>query len=120
MHYLKTKLSTDWPEKEPFSEKLIRGFLFFIPEANPDYRNKMHLIDEWLIEFEDSGLPHREIGINKKSEPVLAGPDENNYGFWLDTNMKLEDFKGEQVSKDHFEMMWERYFKTNANSKIAL
>lgn len=120
MHYLKTKLSTDWPEKEPFSEKFIRGLLFFIPEANPDYRNKMHLIDEWLIEFEDNGLPHREIGITRNSEPVIAGPDDKNYGFWLDTNMKFEDFEGIEISKDHFEELWKKYFNAIQNHQIAL
>ena len=107
--YLRTNLATDWPENPAasVSEKIIRGILWFVPEANPDYTAKMHLVKEWLIEFDDEGSPSREIGISKTGGPVLAGPDSRNYGFWLDTNMQLKDFsEGEIVSKDHFEKVW--------------
>ena len=109
MQYLKTKLATDWPENfgRSIAERIIRGILWFIPEANPDYKAKMYLVKEWLIEFDDEGNPWREIGMGSDGQPVLAGPDAKNYGFWLDTNMKINDFKdGEIVSKDSFEEIW--------------
>ncbi len=37
---------------------------------------------------------------------MFAGPDKTNYGFWLDTNMKYEDFEGEPIDKDEFERYW--------------
>ena len=36
----------------------------------------------------------------------MAGPDDRNYGFWLDTNMKLKDFTGEPIEADEFELLW--------------
>jgi hypothetical protein len=84
----------------------MRLLLWFIPEANPDYRGKLHLVHEWFIEFDDEGQPWREIGININGRPVLAGPDDRNYGFWLDTNMTLKDFSGEPVDAAEFERLW--------------
>ncbi len=110
MHYLRTTTGTDFEEKEPFGVKVLRTVLFFIPEANPGYRNKMHLVKEWLIEFDEKEMPYREIGLNKNGEPVLAGPDETNYGFWLDTEMKFNNFEGKEISKAEFEKIWESYF----------
>lgn len=109
MKYLSTFMATDWPEKDPWQVKVIRTILFFIPKANPGYDSKLHLVKKWLIEFyEENGefLPWREIGLDEKENPVFAGPDKRNYGFWLDTNMKYQDFEGEPIEKDEFEKMW--------------
>jgi hypothetical protein len=109
MKYLATSMATDWPEKEPLKVKVIKTILFFIPKANPGYDSKMHLVKKWLIEFDEEDgklLPLREIGLGSNGTPVFAGPDKKNYGFWLDTNMKYEDFDGEPVAKDEFERIW--------------
>ena len=102
-------MATDWPKKEPWQVKVIKTILFFIPKANPGYDSKMHKVKKWLIEFDKEDgelLPWREIGLDSKGNPVLAGPDKKNYGFWLDTNMKYEDFDGEPIGKDEFEKIW--------------
>ena len=103
MIYIKTKIGTDWPkEKKNILGKVIRSLFWFIPEANPGYNDKMHLISSWLIEF-DNEEPWREIALNENDEIVFAGPSEENYGFWLDANMKLNDFEGETIEKEYFE-----------------
>lgn len=110
MKYLKTKLATDWPKEKNWKEKLISGVLFFIPKANPDYESKMHLVKSWLIEFSETDgefLPFREIALDGKGNPIFAGPDNRNYGFWCDTNMKYEDFEGSTIDKTEFERNWE-------------
>lgn len=109
MKYIITSLSTDWPEKEPWQVGVIKTILFFIPKANLGYDSKMYLVKKWLIEFveEDGELkPWREIALDADGNIVFAGPDKKNYGFWLDTNMKYEDFKGESIDKDVFERYW--------------
>ncbi len=89
MQYLRTKLGTSF-RKESFGTKALRTLLFFIPEANPGYRNKLHLVKEWLVEFDEEGIPFREIGLDQFGKPLLAGPDKINYGLWNDTGMKLK------------------------------
>jgi hypothetical protein len=115
MRYIKTKLATNWPEKQSISEKIYRALLFFIPEANPDYKKKLHLIKEWLVEIDTDGLPFREIGLDIDGNVVVAGPDKRNYGFWCDTNMKIDDFEDKEIDKDIFLKYWDDYF--NAESK---
>ena len=109
MDYIRTKEATDFPEKEELIIKIIRFILFFIPEANPSYKKKMHLVKEWLIEFESDGTPNREIGVSENGTPVLAGPTSKDYGFWLDTNMVYSDFKEEKINKEIFESKWNEF-----------
>ncbi len=109
MKYLKTKKATDWPKGKSWKEKLISGILFFIPTANPDYENRMYLVKSWLIEFlETDGelLPWREIALGENENPIFAGPDKRNHGFWCDTNMKFEDFENIPIDKNEFERLW--------------
>jgi hypothetical protein len=109
---IRTQEATDWPEKEPVSVKLWRTVLFFVPRANPDYDKKMHLLHEWWIEFDEAGNPGREIGLDARGKPVLAGPDDRNYGFWLDTNMTLKDFDHDEVPLKSFEALWNQFFNS--------
>ena len=74
--------------------------------ANPGYRGKHHLIRSWLIEFDEKGLPHRELGLDESDSVVVAGSSESDYGFWCDTNMQLSDFEGESISSEYFEKLW--------------
>ena len=108
MRFIRTSLATDWSPKESRVNRVVGGLLEkFIPEANPDYA--LHLVREWLIEFDDDGLPGREIGLDASGEPVLAGPDGRNYGFWLDTNLRFRDFTGDVVTAEVFESAWRRW-----------
>lgn len=116
MPFIRTKQATDWSKHKPTIAKRFFRFALRSIEANPDYTAKLYLVSEWLIEFDDEGLPEREIGIDKDGLPVLAGPDSRNYGFWLDANMTISDFTGELINQEEFE----RYWKTvNAISKTA-
>ena len=124
MTHIRTRLATDWPEKEPFAVKVLHAVLFFIPKANPDYDKRMHLVREWWIEFDEGGLPGREIGLDATGKPVLAGPDDRNYGFWLDTNMELKDFTGDhgkdEVDADTFEARWKDFFSDGGYAAHAV
>ena len=106
MKYLRTKLATDWNEGKSLSQRVIETVLFFVPKANPGYENKMHLVDEWVVEFDEDNNPFREIALDFNGYPVFAGPNEENYGFWLDTNMKYSDFTGREVELSEFENLW--------------
>ena len=106
VEYLRTKQGTSWGKRARPS-LLARIALFLLPSANPDYEGKRHLVREWLIEFDEQGHPWREIGLDADGKPLLAGPDRRNYGFWLDTNMRIADFHGESITAEEFERLWQ-------------
>jgi hypothetical protein len=108
MRFLRTRLATDWPADKSRTRQLVRWALTrVIPDANPDYT--FDKVRQWLVEFDDDGLPVREVGLDGAVAPVLAGPDDRNYGFWLDSNMRFEDFTGEEVDAAVFEDAWQRW-----------
>jgi hypothetical protein len=121
--FIRTRKATEWPEHRTrptgwgaFWERLLS----FLPlrVANPNYEPSMSQVVEWLIEFpeENPFYPWREIGLDVNAVPVLAGPTDQDYGFWLDTNMTLSDFEdAEPVNRDDFEHLWVRYFEDNSH-----
>ncbi|MCU7845917.1 MAG: hypothetical protein KZQ93_18950 [Candidatus Thiodiazotropha sp. (ex Monitilora ramsayi)] len=106
MKYLRTTLATDWDEEKSLSERVLETVLFFVPKANPGYENKMHLVKEWMVEFDEENKPFREIALDNKGHPVFSGPSEESYGFWLDTDMTYPDFEGSEVQSYEFEKLW--------------
>ncbi len=102
MRYLRTQLGTDGRKPRTWRDRIASS----IDTANPNYRGKCHLVRAWLIEFDDDGMPWREIGLDENDSVVLAGPSESDYGFWLDTNLRLADFTGEIVTLEFFEKFW--------------
>ncbi|MHB8846159.1 MAG: hypothetical protein ACYC7L_15610 [Nitrospirota bacterium] len=101
MPFLRTQLATDFREPSNWWKRLTS-----IDTANPSYRGKYHLVRSWLIEFDEEGMPWREIGLDENDAIVMAGPSKNDYGFWLDTNMRYPDFTGEAVTQEYYEKMW--------------
>jgi len=103
--YLKTKIATDWgtPKPDGVLVKLMRRF---VPEANPSYRDKMQLIDMWYIEFDEQGLPNREVGVDSNGIPVVAGPSSTDFGYWLDANVTDVDLDGVEIEEQEFEALW--------------
>lgn len=100
MPFLRTTLATDW--KPPTRlQRWLRPVM-----ANPGYVDRMHRVRSWLIEFDDAGLPGREIGLDAEGAIVLAGPGDGNHGYWHDTNMRLQDVPGEAVAEADFEALW--------------
>ncbi len=87
-----------------------------IPRANPDFENKIDEVYYWLIECDnETGIPEREIGLDKEGRVILKMPFKDNYGYWTDNNLLLNDFKEHfktsEVSKDIFEWKWEMFDK---------
>lgn len=118
MQYLRTTLATDH-KPQSFGERITRALLFFIPVASPDYEAKLHLVREWLIEFDDEGRPDREIGLAATGSPIVAGPDARNYGFWLDTDMLFKDFSGSPITSEQFEATWKLSQSKNGSTNVV-
>lgn len=104
--YLRTKMGTGFNKRASWIERLTRLLLPLIPRSNPGYKADLHWVSEWLVEFDEDGLPGREMGLDEQGQVVVAGPSNQNYGFWLDTNMTLSDFEGEPVDAELFESLW--------------
>ena len=87
-----------------------------IPKANPDFDDKIDEVQYWLVECDnETGIPEREIGLNKEGRVILKMPFNDNYGYWTDNNLLLNDFKEHfvvsEISKDSFEKYWELFDK---------
>ena len=88
-----------------------------IPKANPDFENKINLVEKWIIELDnETGIPEREIGMDKVGRIIVKMPFKNNYGYWTDNNLLLADFKSHfetsEISRDTFENYWSLFEKT--------
>lgn len=96
-------------------KKAIIGLMSsIIPKANPDFDNKIDLVKTWLVELDsDTGIPEREIGLDKKGQIILKIPFINNYGYWTDNHLLLkdfkEDFRASEISNADFEKYWNSF-----------
>lgn len=103
-------------ENKQLKHYLKKWIIFFlskiIPVANPDFDRRLQDVTNWCVEFDiESGIPQREIGLNEYGNVVVKMPDENNFGYWADSNMLLEDFKKRfkvvETTSDIFEEYWQ-------------
>ncbi|HMC01613.1 MAG TPA: hypothetical protein VKN14_11315 [Flavobacteriaceae bacterium] len=105
-------------------KKAIIGVLStIIPKANPDFDDKIDFVKNWLVELDiDTGIPEREIGLDKNGQVILKMPFENNYGYWTDNNLLLEDFKKlfftSEISNVDFEKYWNSFNLTTDKTEL--
>lgn len=117
--YLKIELEeTIKPKRSSFFKTLLWKFLStIIPKANPDFENQIQNINIWLIEFDENGIPEREIGLDKDEKTVMIMPWKDNYGYWTDNNFKLQDFKNgfkySEIDNEYFESRWNYFAEKN-------
>ena len=123
MKYIKFKIPKSKKEIERdsiFKKYFLNGISLIlkkiIPNANPDFDNLIDDVEYWNVECEtESGIPEREIGIDKNGIILLKMPFKNNYGYWTDNNFKLNDFiekfKAIEIEKTEFEFKWESFGK---------
>jgi len=111
MEYLKIQIESDGEiRKVSVFEKILT---FFIPKANPDYDEKIGIVEFWLLEFESKeSLPVREIGLTPFGDAILKIPYKENYGYWTDNNIKYpfftKNFPCEVITAEYFESQWEQ------------
>ena len=130
MKYIKFKI----PEKTTETEKenIIVKYFFIefglllkliIPKGNPDFDEQIDNVEYWLLECEiESGIPEREIGIDKNGNVIVKMPFKDNYGYWTDNNFKFNDFivkfKATEIEKREFEFNWENLNETKKNMVV--
>lgn len=95
--------------------KFIKKILNFVfPLSNPDFENEIKFVKTWYLEFlDDVTIPTREIGIDSNGNTIMLMPFKNNYGYWVDNNLKINDFKGhfnvKNITKEEFDSRWNNY-----------
>ena len=84
----------------------MRRLLWFIPSASPDHEARYSKVRRWLLEVDDSGAPQREVGLADDGNPLIAAPDERNFGFWTDSSYLFHSSEGEAIDAAYFETLW--------------
>jgi hypothetical protein len=103
MRHIRTKKGTA-PFHKP--SRILALVERLLGTSNPDY--DFDAVQEWMVEFDENDHPWREIGLDESGVALFSGPDERNYGFWLDTNLVLSDFEDDSVAiaPSVFEKHW--------------
>ena len=115
--YIKFKALEKGFRKTPdnIGTKFVKAiFTTIIPIANPDFENKIEEVSTWLIEFEaDSYYPSREVGLGISNLPIVIMPWQNNYGYWTDNDLTIEDFRSHfnciDISNEEFQRYWKLF-----------
>ena len=112
------KRNVEVPKDRPIRTWVLKALECFLrkitPLANPDFDSKIDDVKYWMVECDDvSGIPDREIGIDKEGRVILKMPYKDNYGYWTDNNLLLADFKKHfdcsDISRESFEHHWETF-----------
>jgi len=108
--------------KENWWKRITKALLIsFIPSGNPTFEEEIDNVKQWLIEFKDGNqCPNREIGLDILQQPIMIMPWRRNYGYWIDNNLLLKDFKSlfnaVEITKVEFEKHWNRFEQQNENT----
>ena len=94
-----------------FKDSLTKVLTTIIPKANPDFDDKIRDVRQWILEIDDEeGTPEREIGLDEHGKVVMIMPWKNNYGFWTDSPVQIDDLAKTHemnfVDKEEFERLW--------------
>ena len=118
MKYLEFRLTNknkNYENKNLFKKMLFDLLEFLlekiIPISKPIQSKLIDKVEYWMIEFEIlSGNPIREIGLDINKNVIVKFPFKNDYGYWLDNNLTLNDFiakfETKEIKQTDFEENW--------------
>ncbi|MQP51207.1 MULTISPECIES: hypothetical protein [unclassified Flavobacterium] len=123
MKYLEFRF-TNSLVKHDEKENLFTNIFFYIlefilnkivPKSNPLQDSLIDKVEYWMIEFEiKSGDPIREIGLDINKNVIVKFPFKNDYGYWLDNNLTINDFiakfETKEIKQTDFEENWMKIF----------
>jgi hypothetical protein len=113
--YIKFKDPKSESVSEPsrFEKAIFKILSTILPNANPDFENLIEQVDSWIVEYNlTENAAWREIGFNKNGHSIVAMPFGNNFGYWIDNHLKLEDFEAFgiiEISQDYFINEWTEF-----------
>lgn len=100
--------------KRSLKKAVIAVLATIIPKANPDFEKEIDNVKSWLVELEtETGIPLREIGLDDGGKTIMKMPYKDNYGYWTDNNLLLNDFKkhfqAREIEKANFDTKWDMF-----------
>ena len=122
MLYFKLEYQYSIAPKATFWEKIIDRLLsHFVPMANPTLEENLGYVKEWYIEYDDvEEYTNREVGVAENGLVVFKAPFEENWGYWCDNDMTMDDYRNlniHAISKEAFEKLWNEEVQLNEKSK---
>ena len=111
MLYFKLEYQYSIAQKATFWEKIIDRLLsHFVPMANPTLEENLGYVKEWYLEYDDvEEYTNREVGVGENGLVVFKAPFEENWGYWCDNDMTMDDYRNlniHAISKEAFEKLW--------------
>lgn len=100
--------------KRTIENSLTKILTTIIPKANPDFDGKITNVKQWILEVdEEDGTPEREIGLDDNGKVMMIMPWKDNYGFWTDSPVQIDELAKTQetnfVDKEEFERLWTEF-----------
>lgn len=96
--------------KRTIVNAVVKIVTTIISKANPDFEHLLDKVDYWKIEFNKTeNATWREIGFDKDGVSIVAMPLGDNYGFWTDNQLTLDDYESfdpKLITKDEFDNDW--------------
>src|SRR5690606_18438876 len=103
--------------KKVIESTVVKIISTIIPKANPDFEHLLHKVDYWEIEYnKKENTTWREIGFDKFGNPIAIMPFGDNYGFWTDNQLTLDDYQDFEpitITADEFEKNCTAFEKSN-------
>lgn len=111
MLYFKFDVARSKKPKDTFRSKLSDWLSsHFVPKANPTLEKNLAYVKEWYVEYDDiEEYTNREIGVTENGLVVFKAPFEENWGYWCDNDMTMDDYRNlniHAISKEAFEKLW--------------
>lgn len=105
MNYIEIDVG-EWNKvKEPL---IVRALKKIIPSSNPDLEELIYEAQKWWLEYNEEGVPQREIGFNSNSEPVVLFPVGENFGFLIESSSNWLGYKQQSTEvANSFEKVWQ-------------
>lgn len=94
-----------------FKEILYKIWIDMLPISNKGLARVHQNICFWYLEFEnDYTYAIREIGLDINHNPLIAMPNNTDYGFWTDIDMAPyeyeKSFETSIISEEEFNRVW--------------
>jgi hypothetical protein len=80
-----------------------------LPPSGPDFHDRFGDVRRWWLETDNRWEVHREIGFDKRDQPIVATPLGENVGVLTDDEGGVAFPVDGSVDPNDFERMWREF-----------